>query len=247
MDKKTMLEAIISHYTNGNKAQFAKKLGVTAQTVSAWLSRNTYDVELIYTKCVDLSASWLLTGKGPMLTDHDAAGEETTAEAALGGRKEGPCEASPAHGGEGAGTPLPAATRVSPDDPRGIPLIPVEAMAGLFQGDLTVLDYECERYIIPAFHDADFLIYVKGTSMSPNYSSGDIVACRRVPLTGLFFQWGKVYVIDTSQGPVIKRIKRAADPDHILLSSDNPSFDPFELPVADLHGVALVIGLIRLE
>ena len=182
-----------------------------------------------------------------MLTDHDAAGEETTAEAALGSRKESHCEASPAHGGEGAGTPLPAATRVSPDDPRGIPLVPVEAMAGLFQGDLTVMDYECERYIIPAFHDADFLIYVKGTSMSPNYSSGDIVACRRVPLTGLFFQWGKVYVIDTSQGPVIKRIKRASDPDHILLSSDNPSFDPFELPVADLHGVALVIGLIRLE
>ncbi len=234
-----MLEAIIGHYTNGNKAQFAKKLGVTAQTVSAWLSRNTYAAELIYTKCDDISASWLLTGQGSMLTDREDSNAETAAEARS--------TASFTRGGEAARAPLPAATRVSRDNPRGIPLIPVEAMAGIFRGDLTVMDYECERYIIPGFECADFLIYVKGTSMAPNYSSGDIVACRRVPLSSLFFQWGKVYVIDTVQGPVIKRIKRAADPDHILLSSDNPSFDPFELPVADLHGVALVIGLIRLE
>lgn len=67
MDKKSMLKAIVSHYTEGNKARFANLLGVSAQTISAWGARNTFDSELIYTKCSDISADWLLTGRGSML------------------------------------------------------------------------------------------------------------------------------------------------------------------------------------
>ncbi|MDC7138345.1 helix-turn-helix domain-containing protein [Bacteroides zhangwenhongii] len=70
MDKKSMLEAMINHYTNGNKAKFANLLGVSAQTISAWGTRNTFDSELIYTKCVGVSADWLLTGEGSMLCDN---------------------------------------------------------------------------------------------------------------------------------------------------------------------------------
>ena len=62
-----MLEEIISHFTNGNKAQFANKLGVTAQTISAWISRKTFDNELIFTKCCGINPEWLLSGKPPML------------------------------------------------------------------------------------------------------------------------------------------------------------------------------------
>ena len=62
-----MLETIINHYTEGNKAQFANKLGVSAQTISAWIARNTFDNELIYTKCSDINPDWLLTCKGEML------------------------------------------------------------------------------------------------------------------------------------------------------------------------------------
>jgi hypothetical protein len=69
MDKKTMLEAIINHYTGGNKAQFSKLLGVSPQTISAWVTRNTFDAELIYAKCVGISAEWLLNGNGTMLKD----------------------------------------------------------------------------------------------------------------------------------------------------------------------------------
>lgn len=65
-----MLKAMINHYTNGNKAKFANLLGVSAQTISAWGTRNTFDSELIYTKCVGVSADWLLTGEGSMLRDN---------------------------------------------------------------------------------------------------------------------------------------------------------------------------------
>ncbi|WP_211453929.1 LexA family transcriptional regulator [Bacteroides eggerthii] len=71
MDKKGMLDAMVTHYTSGNKAKFAQLLGVSAQTISAWGARNTFDSELIYTKCIGLSPDWLLTGEGSMLRADD--------------------------------------------------------------------------------------------------------------------------------------------------------------------------------
>ncbi len=134
------------------------------------------------------------------------------------------------------------------DNPNeGIPLIPVEAMAGALTCDNTIIEYECDRYVVPMFKGADFLIPVKGSSMYPKYSSGDIVACQRVDMSNLFFQWNKVYVIDTNQGALIKRIKPGHDENHILIVSDNEKYDPFELPYSAIHAVALVIGVIRLE
>lgn len=129
----------------------------------------------------------------------------------------------------------------------GIPLIPLEAMAGHLTAEQTVLVYDCDRYIIPMFKGADYLIPIKGTSMTPRYNSGDVVACQRVPMSDLFFQWNKVYVVDTNQGPLIKRIKPGSDKDHIKFVSENTEYDPFELPMSSIHGVALVIGVIRLE
>ena len=144
------------------------------------------------------------------------------------------------------GNELPVAHHTtSPKE--GIPLIPLSAMAGALTGEQTVLEYECERYVVPAFNGADFLIPVKGNSMNPTYLSGDIVACQRVPMAGLFFQWNKPYVLDTAQGPLIKRIKPGSDKQHVLIVSDNEQYDPFELPYSEIHAVALVIGIIRLE
>lgn len=139
----------------------------------------------------------------------------------------------------------PATKATSPSE--GIPLIPFNAMAGALAGEQTALDYECERYVVPAFKNADFLMRVQGVSMQPTYLSGDIVACQRVPLSDIFFQWNKTYVLDTAQGALIKRVKPGKDDSHILIVSDNTQYDPFELSRSDIHAVALVIGLIRLE
>lgn len=62
-----MLEQLIEHYEEGNKTRFAKRLGISPQGVSTWLSRGTIDYELIYTKCENINADWLLSGKGSML------------------------------------------------------------------------------------------------------------------------------------------------------------------------------------
>ena len=139
----------------------------------------------------------------------------------------------------------PVAQRTT-DPGAGIPLIPINAMAGVFAGEQVVLELECERYVVPAFKDAEFLIPVKGSSMTPKYNSGDIVACKRMPLD-TFFQWNKVYVLDTEQGPLIKRVKKGTSDDTLTIFSDNPNYEPFELPRTKIYHIALVVGVIRLE
>ncbi|MDO4209117.1 MAG: S24 family peptidase [bacterium] len=129
----------------------------------------------------------------------------------------------------------------------GIPLIPLSAMAGVMTDERTVLEYECERYVVPAFKGADFIIPVKGDSMCPTYHSGDLIACKRVPMGDLFFQWNKAYVLDTKQGPLVKRIKPGSDDMHVMIVSDNKTYDPFELPRSAINSVAMVMGIIRLE
>lgn len=129
----------------------------------------------------------------------------------------------------------------------GIPLLPLSAMAGAMTSERTVLEYECERYVVPAFKGADFIIPVKGDSMCPTYHSGDLIACKRVPMGDLFFQWNKAYVLDTKQGPLVKRIKPGQDALHVKIVSDNEMYDPFELPRSAINSVAMVMGIIRLE
>lgn len=133
------------------------------------------------------------------------------------------------------------------NDAKGIPLIPLSAMAGAMTSERTVLEYECERYVVPAFKGADFIIPVKGDSMCPTYHSGDLIACKRVPMGDLFFQWNKAYVLDTKQGPLVKRIKPGQDALHVKIVSDNEMYDPFELPRSAINSVAMVMGIIRLE
>ena len=82
MEKRDILERLISHYANGNKAKFSNLLGVSPQSISTWLARNTFDVDKIYANCVGISGDWLLTGEGSMLKDtpppiaHQVNGQE---------------------------------------------------------------------------------------------------------------------------------------------------------------------------
>lgn len=148
----------------------------------------------------------------------------------------------------GNGTMLRNSTELTPTkDGTGIPLIPVEAMAGCFTGSQTVLLQECDHYVVPAFKNADFLIYVRGDSMQPRYYSGDMVACKMLSPTDLFFQWGKVYVLDTDQGALIKKVEQGTDDETITLVSENENYKPFQIPRRAVYHIAIVMGLIRTE
>lgn len=199
--------------------EFYKASGVTRGILQQNNGISEDNIARFLAYAPDVNIEWLITGKGDMLRNKEVVTQR---------------KAEPA---------LP----VLENSHEGIPLIPLSAMAGAFTGETSVMEYECERYVIPAFKGADFLIPVKGDSMQPTYYPGDLVACQRVSLGDLFFQWNKTYVLDTKQGPLIKRVRRGSDDDHVLIVSDNAAYEPFELAKSQFYGVALVRGLVRLE
>lgn len=130
----------------------------------------------------------------------------------------------------------------------GLPLIPIEAMAGYGTGSMQIMDYDTSFYVVPEFTElkAEFMIRVKGSLMSPKYNSGDLLACKKISL-GKFFQWNKAYVLDTEQGALVKRVKPSKQEGCIQLVSDNANYDPFDISLNDIYSIAIVLGVIRLE
>lgn len=209
--------------------EFYKKSGTTRGILTQNNGISEENLARFLAYAPDVNEEWLLTGRGEMLKTNSTLTDTPPDEQPHVSDKD------------------TKKVWIAQENEQGIPLIPFSAMAGALTGEQSVLEYECERYVVPAFNGADFLMPVKGNSMMPTYISGDIVACQRVPMSGLFFQWNKPYVLDTAQGAIIKRIKPGSDKQHVLIVSDNKEYDPFELPYEDIHAVALVIGLIRLE
>ncbi len=69
MNKSLVLNRIKEHYGFKSDAEFARFLDITPQNLSNWYTRNTFDVERIYTKCEEINPEWLLSGKGNMLKE----------------------------------------------------------------------------------------------------------------------------------------------------------------------------------
>ena len=125
------------------------------------------------------------------------------------------------------------------------PRIPYDAAAGTLTETVEgVAEYQCEQVpIIGVFPRYDFTIRIVGRSMEPEYFAGDEVACLRVN-EKRFLQWGRVHVLDTTQGVVIKRIYDNGD--CIVCKSFNPEFPDFSIPKEDIRSYNLVVGSIRL-
>lgn len=125
------------------------------------------------------------------------------------------------------------------------PRIPYTAAAGSITNAVEgVTESQCEQVpIVLSFPNYDFTIIIKGDSMEPKYEGGDEVACKRVDGTS-FIQWGKVHVLDTAQGIVIKRIYE--DGDKIKCVSYNPEYPPFSIDKSEIYSISLVVGLLRI-
>lgn len=136
------------------------------------------------------------------------------------------------------------------DKQKALPLIPFEALAGYLSTDNEgVMVEDCEQYVIPEFdrRGAEFIIRVSGSSMYPKYSNGDLLGCKKIEDI-LFFQWGKIYVLDTSQGALVKRVYEHENKDFVMLVSDNKDvYPPFPIPKSDIRSLSIVVGVIRLE
>lgn len=131
-----------------------------------------------------------------------------------------------------------------------LPLLPFSAVAGFLSdnnGDESVFE---EAFVVPDFtkRGAEFAIRVDGDSMSPRYQSGEILAVKIVRDPS-FFQWGRVYVLSTTQGCVIKKLYPDPDDDNSVIcrSEDTAGYPDYSIPKSDILHVAIVIGHIGLD
>lgn len=145
-----------------------------------------------------------------------------------------------------SGRPGPVAKRERPAPaPSGIPLLPFSAVAGYMTDNNRLDSLRCESVAFKDFSDrgADCMIRVDGDSMVPRYNSGDVLAIR-ILKDPTFFQWGKVYVISTTQGCVIKKL--FPDPDDreaiICHSENSESYPDYRITKEDILAIAIVVG-----
>lgn len=137
-------------------------------------------------------------------------------------------------------------------EPDGIdlPLLPFSAVAGYLAENNSESWSGLEYCRVPEFSSrgADFLIRVEGDSMYPRYGNGELLAIRVIK-DPTFFQWGKVYVLSTNQGCVVKRLFPDPKDDRaIVCHSENSSLYPdYRITKEDVLGVAIVVGHIGVE
>ena len=124
-------------------------------------------------------------------------------------------------------------------------VIPYEARGGTI-GDFVqgVHEYDCEKIISP-IRGADFAMEVTGDSMSPEYPSGSRVLIKKVSET--FIAWNEVYVLDTPDGAVIKRVRKTDDPAVVECVSVNPAYQPYTIPRDFIRGWYKVLRVMSLK
>lgn len=116
-------------------------------------------------------------------------------------------------------------------------LLPMSAMGGSLGGftESTML-HNCEAIVSP-IENVDFAITVYGESMSPEYPSGSRVLIKKIN-PDIFIDYGRVYVLDTPNGVIIKEVQRSETPGYVTCHSKNkdPKFTPFDIKMNDIYG-----------
>lgn len=205
-----------------SKYKFYQETGLSNGFLNKIGSIGTDKCEIICSIYPEINPTWLLTGKGPMLLGIDGEVAAEISENKAIGKK--------------------VSTKYE------LPLVSVEALAGVGRGDMPAMEYESEMYSVPLFKGrADFLIGVAGSSMIPKYYAGDILACKRINEIN-FIQWGKVYVLDTEQGVIVKRLYQTDEDEKVLCFSENKEMYPqFTIPKTSIRSLSLVVGTIKVE
>ena len=204
-DNKGITQSEIAEKLGGSKAYvnalFTGKRAFGKKQAEAWVN------------LFGLSASWLLTGEGEMLTGVQAEQTEQS---------------------------------FTESDIHLIPLLPVSAQGGsLNDFVVSIKESSCEKIISP-IKGADYAMSVSGESMAPEYPSGSQILIKRIDEKA-FIDWGRVYVLDTCNGTVIKRLFPSETADKVLCKSINPEFPPFEVSLSDVYAVYRVLMCMALK
>ena len=122
-------------------------------------------------------------------------------------------------------------------------LLPMSAMGGSLTGfaEPGVLLQNCEAVVSP-IENVDFAITVYGDSMAPEYPSGSRILIKKIN-PNLFIDWGKVYVLDTPNGVIVKEVHESNREGYVSCHSINPDpkFKPFDVLMDEVFGMYRVL------
>ncbi|NME69038.1 S24 family peptidase [Flammeovirga aprica] len=205
---------------------FEKTIGTANGTIRNALKNKTEIsskyLSLISVHYPELDFNWLVTGEGKMIRDSKKPVMTMELEAPV--------------------------YKYKPDSLATIPLVSTEAIAGFGNLKFSINEKDVlKNYSIPEFAGVSFLIRVKGDSMHPKYTSGDIVGGKKIENSN-FIQWGKPYIIATQeQGILIKYLYPSDQEDSLKAVSENEKYPAFDIPKSEITGLAIIRGVIRFE
>ena len=208
---------------NDNKVTIQLALSVGTLGKSRKSDRDLSDkvVEKILNFYTDLNRVWLLTGEGEMIKNN------LIPQQYFGGDTEK----------QKSGEPQMFI----------VPLMPISAKGGtLDEFSRSIMENDCEKVLSP-IKGADFAITVCGDSMSPDYPSGCHILIKKIEERA-FIDWGKVFVLDTVNGTIIKKLMPVADdPSKIRCISINPEYPPYEISLEYVRGIYRVLMCMSLK
>jgi SOS-response transcriptional repressor LexA len=103
-----------------------------------------------------------------------------------------------------------------------------------------------EHISIPGLNDCDLALNVWGDSMFPEYCSGEIIACKAIPMDKelSYVRFGEAYVAFCDDGIVLKFIKKGKDSSHLTFESKNEHYEPYQVHKSRIKNLYLVKGVI---
>lgn len=117
-----------------------------------------------------------------------------------------------------------------------IPMLPIAAQGGPLNDFVTSVRREdCEKIASP-IRGVDFAMSVSGDSMAPEYPSGCKILVKKIDEKA-FIEWGRVYVLDTCNGSVIKKIMPGEREGQVRCVSINNDYPPFFVDLVSVYGI----------
>lgn len=232
MKKSEMINMLIKHYTHGNKTQFAQLLGVTPQTIGSWLTRDTFNAELIFEKFPEVSASWLLTGEGKMLntsTPNAVSNMHNICNTII------PAEDSA------------ATVDGEPVEVQELPIIPANIVN---DPKVDVYDYidknDTEMApIVRQFPEASAFYRIKIRAMEPAIYPGDVLALAPYTDGEEDVIPGDIYVVETSTNGLITRILFPEEDGYRAMSCNPVKHPDFLIRRKNIKSISRIVGLLR--
>ena len=116
-------------------------------------------------------------------------------------------------------------------------------------GDVTQFGDEPEKVIgridLNLFRKCIAFVYIKGSSMYPDFVAGDLIGIEPLPDIEII-EFGQPYAIITkSNQRLIKIIRRGLEPNMLILKSVNSDYDPIDLPKDKILKLFKVHGPVR--